>query len=514
MNRLVPGLLLQYMKDATVVFPHQLFKKHPAVKKERPVFLVEEELFFNQFLFHKKKLVLHRASMKAYQHFLEAQGITVHYIEARKKEAAVTQLIAHLHQKKYTHVYCAEVADDWLDRRLNKATAAHNLPVQYLTTPQFLNTPQQGDDYFAGRKKYFQTDFYIQQRKDRNLLLEGPNQPLGGRWTFDVDNRKRMPAGAKVPAIDLPKQNKWVTEAIQYVSTHFKENYGTLDPPLGKKTGFYPTTFAEAEAWLQQFLKERFRLFGDYEDAMVRGEAMLYHSGISLLLNNGLLTPAQVVEEVLQAATEYAVPINALEGYIRQVVGWREYIRILYEREGRTQRTTNYWGFTRKIPKQFWTGETGIEPVDVVIKKTLENGYAHHIERLMVMGNFMLLCEFDPDEVYRWFMEMYVDAYDWVMVPNTYGMTQFADGGLMMTKPYISGSNYLMKMGNWQKGPWQAVWDGLFWRFMHRQRKFFSQNARLGMLLRSFDNMHNDKQAAHLKAADEFLKQLDEWNKK
>jgi deoxyribodipyrimidine photolyase-related protein len=189
-------------------------------------------------------------------------------------------------------------------------------------------------------------------------------------------------------------------------------------------------------------------------------------------------------------------------------MGWREFIRAVYELKGREERTKNYWGFTRKIPPSFWTGTTGIEPIDRTIIKVLETGYCHHIERLMVLGNFMLLCEFDPNEVYRWFMELFIDAYDWVMVPNVYGMSQFADGGLMATKPYISGSNYLMKMSDYKKGDWQPVWDGLFWRFMHVHRDFFLQNPRLGMLVRTFDKMDINKQKAHIENAEKFIKSL------
>jgi deoxyribodipyrimidine photolyase-related protein len=211
-------------------------------------------------------------------------------------------------------------------------------------------------------------------------------------------------------------------------------------------------------------------------------------------------------------AAKKNIPLNSLEGFIRQIVGWREFIRIVYEREGSKQRTKNYWGLERKIPTIFWTGETGITPVDNVIKKALKTGYSHHIERLMVMGNFMLLCEFNPDEVYRWFMEMYVDAYDWVMVPNVYGMTQFADGGLMTTKPYISGSNYLLKMSDYAKGPWTEVWDGLFWRFMHVHRDFFLKNPRLGMLVKTFDKMPEEKRNNHIAIAETYLENLDKAN--
>jgi deoxyribodipyrimidine photolyase-related protein len=226
------------------------------------------------------------------------------------------------------------------------------------------------------------------------------------------------------------------------------------------------------------------------------------------MLNVGLLSPKFVIEEALSYASNHEVPLNSLEGFIRQIVGWREFIRAVYELKGSEERTKNYWGFKRKIPASFWNGSTGIEPIDSTIQKVLETGYAHHIERLMVLGNFMLLCEFDPDDVYRWFMELFIDAYDWVMVPNVYGMSQFADGGLMATKPYISGSNYLMKMSDYKKGEWQPVWDGLFWRFMHVHRDFFLKNPRLGMLVRTFDKMPDEKQQLHLNNANLFLDSL------
>ncbi|MGY8953273.1 MAG: FAD-binding domain-containing protein, partial [Flavobacteriales bacterium] len=176
-----------------------------------------------------------------------------------------------------------------------------------------------------------------------------------------------------------------------------------------------------------------------------------------------------------------------------------------YESRGSEERTLNFWKFKKKIPASFYDGTTGIPPIDQTIKKVLRTGYCHHIERLMVLGNFMMLCEFDPDEVYRWFMELFIDAYDWVMVTNIYGMSQFADGGLMATKPYISGSNYLMKMSNYKKGEWQDVWDGLFWRFMHTHRDFFLSNPRLRMLIRMFDKMSIEKREKHIINAEAYL---------
>ena len=193
---------------------------------------------------------------------------------------------------------------------------------------------------------------------------------------------------------------------------------------------------------------------------------------------------------------------------MRQILGWREFIRGVYQVKGTEERTKNFWNFDRKIPKSFYDGTTGIQPIDDVIKKVNKTAYAHHIERLMILGNFMVLCEFHPNEVYKWFMELFIDAYDWVMVPNVYGMSLHADGGLMSTKPYISSSNYIMKMSNYSKGDWQATWDGLFWTFMDKHREFFLSNPRLGMLIRTFDKMKQETKEKHFKNAESFLSQL------
>lgn len=497
------------MQQATLVFPHQLFKKHPAVSKDRQVYLIEEELFFNQYTFHKKKLVLHRASMQYYADHLKEQGIKVNYIEATDKLCDVRKLIPHLAKQGTGHIHYAHVADDWLQKRIASACDKHNISIKEYDTPNFLNSAEEVANHFDGKKTYFQTDFYIAQRKQRNILVEGNDKPLGGKWTYDAENRQKFPKTEVVPLLNPPAENAYVKDVIKWVEKHYPDNYGDINSPFGNIGGFYPVTHHEAVVWLNDFLRHRFGKFGVYEDAMVTGESFLYHSILSPLINTGLLDPQQVIDKTLDFAADNDIPLNSLEGFIRQIMGWREFIHIVYEREGVKQRTKNYWGFTRRIPKTFWTGETGIAPVDTVIKRVLHAGYSHHIERLMVMGNFMLLCEFHPDDVYRWFMEMYIDAYDWVMVPNTYGMTQFADGGLMMTKPYISGSNYLMKMGNWPKGDWQHTWDGLFWRFMHKHRNFFTQNPRLGMLVKSFDKMDADKQKQHLDNAEAFLANLD-----
>jgi len=491
------------MAEVSIVFPHQLFNNHPSLQKDRVVYIVEEWLFFNQFNFHKQKIILHRSSMKKYADYLAGEKYTVEYIEASNKLSDIRKLVAYLAQQKITVLHFADLADNWLQKRTEGSCTKNGIKTRVSVSPNFLNTMEGVKNYFDKKKTYFQTAFYTEQRKQRGILIEAADQPVGGKWTFDADNRLRYPKTQTPPSIQFAEEDNYVKEAKEYVAKHFSGNYGKAEQFI------YPTGFKGAEKWLDDFLENRFAHFGEYEDAIVSGEHFLHHSVLTPMLNIGLLSPQQIVDKAILHATKNNIPLNSVEGFIRQVIGWREFIRIVYEREGSRQRTKNYWGFERKIPANFWKGTTGILPVDNVIKKVLKTGYSHHIERLMVMGNFMLLCEFDPDEVYKWFMEMYVDAYDWVMVPNVYGMTQFADGGLMTTKPYISGSNYLLKMSDYKKGPWCEVWDGLFWRFMHVHRDFFLKNPRLGMLVKTFDKMPEEKRNKHIENAERYLSQLD-----
>lgn len=490
--------------EVTVIFPHQLFEEHPALSDGRPVILVEEFLFFRLYNFHKQKLIFHRASMKAYQAFLEAKGFPVEYIDADKKEGDVRALLQDLGKKGIRQIHFCDVTDNWLEKRLRKSAAGEGIELKEYPSPLFINGKEINSEYFIPKKKYFQTDFYQRQRKRLGILLEKDGSPAGGKWSFDTENREKYPKKKTPPTVEFPDDNDFYDEACNYVRKKFSGNYGEMNPSFR-----YPVTFDQAKDWFKKFLQTRFDEFGLYEDAMVEKEVILHHSLLSPLINIGLLTPSFVVKETLRYAEKKNIPMNSTEGFIRQVIGWREFVRGVYEHAGVKERTTNFFRFQRKIPASFWTGTTGIAPIDTVIRKVLKTGYCHHIERLMVLGNFMVLCEFDPDEVYRWFMEMFIDAYDWVMVPNVYGMSQFADGGLLATKPYISGSNYLMKMSDFEKGEWQPVWDGLFWRFMDKHRDFFLKNPRLGMLVKTFDKMDPEKKKNLLKQAEAFLSGLD-----
>ena len=493
--------------QVSIILPNQLYKDHPAIHHKRPVYLLEEWHFFNQYQFHKEKLVLHRASMKFYEQFLIKQGVVVHYIESNKIQNKCELLIEQLHSNKVKQIHIVDPVDNWLLEKIKSSCKKYGIELTIYDSPNFLNTINQVGDFFSKKKTYFQTDFYTWQRKSRNILLEKDGKPLGGKWTYDADNRSKFPKKEAAPKLPSAPPNNYISEAVSYIQKNYPNNYGSVN-----EHHLFAINFDDTEKWLEEFLQDRFEQFGIYEDAIVAKEYVLHHSVLSPMLNVGLISPQQIIDQAITFSNKNNVPLNSLEGFVRQIIGWREFIRIVYEREGSKQRTTNYWKFTRKIPASFWKGTTGITPIDITIKKVLATGYCHHIERLMVLGNFMLLCEFDPNEVYKWFMEMFIDAYDWVMVPNVYGMTQFADGGLMTTKPYISGSNYLMKMSDYEKGEWQPIWDGLFWRFMHEHRTFFLSNPRIGMLVHTFDKMSTDKQKTHLDNANNFLKELDNQN--
>ena len=490
------------MKSINLIFPHQLFQESPIFETTAPIYIIEEYLFFKQYPFHKQKIAFHRASMKSYADFLRnKKKLEVNYIEAINDLSDIRKLIVKLSKQEEKHINYIDPTDNWLQKRIEKTSEEHGISTTAYTSPLFLNTKDELANFFRkDKKKYHQSTFYTEQRKKRKILVDSENSPLGGKWSFDAENRKKYPAKKTPPSVQYPDSDAYYLEAKIYVEKHFSNHLGSLT-----KHAVYPTNFISTNNWLQQFFEQRFMEFGTYEDAIVAENSILNHSVLTPMLNVGLITPKQIIDACLLYAEENNVPINSTEGFIRQITGWREFIRGVYETRGSEERTTNFWGFKKKIPKSFYDGTTGIAPIDKTIKKVLQTGYCHHIERLMVLGNFMMLCEFDPDEVYKWFMELFIDAYDWVMVTNVYGMSQFADGGLMATKPYISGSNYLMKMSNYKKGDWQNTWDGLFWRFMHTHRDFFLSNPRLGMLVKMFDKMPSEKQEQHLKHAKQYL---------
>jgi len=483
---------------AQLIFPHQLFKDTDYLDKSQPIFLVEEFLFFRQYKFHKQKIALHRATMKFYENYLTEAKYKVAYIESTSPLSDVRKLIEYLEQEQFDRIIITDVCDHWLEKRIKKTT----LELEILDSPLFINTKEDLEEYFEDKTFYHQTDFYKQQRISRNILMKA-GKPVGGKWTFDTENRKKYPKNRKAPSIHFPENSPYYEEAKEYTEKNFSDNYGRLS-----SYQLYPVTFEESENWLNQFLELRFSDFGVYEDSIAEREHFLHHSILSPLMNIGLLNAADVLEDSINYAKEFDIPINSLEGFVRQILGWREFVRGIYLYEGTFQRNKNYWKHTHPLPKSFYTGKTGIKPVDSTILKVLETGYAHHIERLMIFANLMNLLKLNPDEVYQWFMEMFIDSYDWVMVPNVYGMSSFSDGGTMSTKPYISGSNYLKKMSDYTDGDWTEKWDALFWNFVNDNRTFFETNPRLGMMVRTLDKMKDDKKSEHFKIAKQTINSL------
>jgi deoxyribodipyrimidine photolyase-related protein len=487
-----------------ILFPHQLFEIKHLPEDVKDVVLIEEHLFFNQYQFHKQKLVFHRASMKHYENYLKSNGFRVMYIESLDPKSDVRKYFELSSFQGVDIINFIDPVDDWLSTRIKQSSRNVGVEIIFHESPMFLNSNDEIKAYFGSQKKYFQTNFYISQRKKMSILVDSQNRPIGGKWSYDADNRKKYPKKQIPPTIRFPNHSEYYLDACQWVERNYRDNYGLI---FDKK--HFPLTHEDAKLWLCQFLKERFNAFGVYEDAIVANESFLNHSILSPMLNIGLLTPSDVLSATLEYIDNNDIHINSTEGFIRQITGWREFVRGVYVMNGRFERTRNYWKFNRKIPPSFWDGTTGIEPVDNTIRKILKTGYCHHIERLMVIGNFMLLCEFDPDEVYTWFMEMFVDSYDWVMVPNVYGMSQFADGGLFSTKPYISGSNYILKMSDYPRGDWQKIWDALFWRFLDVHRDYFLKNPRLGMLIKTFDKRSDESKSETHNIADAFFSSLD-----
>ncbi|MDC3029976.1 cryptochrome/photolyase family protein [Flavobacteriales bacterium] len=491
------------MNSVNIIFPNQLFKHSDLLGNTYPVYLLEEYLFFNHYQFHKQKLAFHRASMQFYKSYLQDLGKTVHYISATDSNSDIRRLLEKLIGEGIQEVHFINPIDNWLEKRISNATK--DIKCVVYDSPYFINQSDEYSEFFkTTKKKFFQTSFYIEQRKKLGILIEKNSSPTGGKWSYDTENRKKYPKGVTPPKITKLESNDFYIEAVSYVKSNFSDNPGELS-----QTPIYPNDYQQSIEWLNDFLDQRFHDFGVYEDAIIDSEHFLNHSVLTPMLNVGLLTPLQIIDSVLKHAEQNDIPLNSLEGFIRQIIGWREFIRGIYVAKGTEERNRNFFQHKRKIPPSFYDGTTGIIPIDTTIRKILKTGYAHHIERLMILGNFMLLCEFDPDEIYRWFMELFIDAYDWVMVPNVYGMSQFADGGLMSTKPYISSSNYLKKMSNYKKAQWQEIWDALYWRFIDMHREVFNKNIRMKFMVSMYDKMLTEKKEKFIIIADNYFKSLE-----
>ncbi|MFB6212327.1 MAG: cryptochrome/photolyase family protein [Candidatus Magasanikbacteria bacterium] len=484
-------------QEVALVFPNQLFKNNSAIENSEKVFLIEDPLFFKQFSFHKKKLVLHRASMKWYEDQISKPTV---YIDSNQIDS--TQEISEFLPESIEKAHLLKPVDDWLRKGIEKAFEDREISIFWHGNPSFIFSLEKSKS-FIDKDNFLLEKFYRKARKERNILIDSDGEPAGGKWNFDEENRKSFPKNKELPSLkDVGlEQNSYVEEAIKYVEDNFADNYGNIE------NFYFPINRKGSLKWFEDFLKERFSEFGSYQDAISSSNHTAFHSLISPMLNIGLITP----EEVINRATDYlnkGVPINSVEGFIRQILGWREFMRLTYQLKGSDMRTSNLFSHEKDMPDSFWRAETGIEPVDETIDFIINHGFTHHIERLMILSNFMLLCEINPKDVYKWFMELFIDSYDWVMVPNVYEMGQFSSGGIFATKPYISSSNYILKMSDYNEGKWARIWDGLYWRFLNKNKEILKQNYRMSLVLHHLNKMNDKELEKHEKVAENYLTDL------
>jgi len=325
-----------------------------------------------------------------------------------------------------------------------------------------------------------------------NILLDEDQKPIDGKWSFDTQNRKKLPKDEKTP-VDLAFENRYLKEAVKYCKKF--DTVGNLEDV------YFPTTFSEAKTVLKNFLAYKFVKFGEFQDAITKEDSFLFHSNISSALNTGLL---DIHDVIFQTLAQKDVPLNAKEGFIRQIIGWREFMFQTYKSSHISMRNANFFECKNSIPKKILEGNSGIDPLDGVMKKVHTTAYAHHIERLMILGNIFLLLEIEPNKVHDFFMSYFIDAYDWVMVANVYGMSGFSDGGSITTKPYIASSNYILKMSNYKKGEWCEILDGLYWSFMNKHYEKFENNPRMKMQIALLKKMNPKKLEKHIEVANQY----------
>lgn len=473
--------------------------------KDDRVLMVEDLGIASTHRYHKLRLLHCFTAMRSFRDNLINEGIDIHYFELT--ESLETPFLIRLRQEaakclgpeNIPGLRIAEIADPLFQAEIEDFCKQEGIGLEILPSPAFLSSAAESRQDFSGRKRPFMKRFYEQQRQRLNLLLEADGSPSGGRWSFDTENRLKLPKGYEEPCLPRIKPSPHEPALRQLIEDHFGANPGELGEL------YVPYDHTAAKDWLASFLGERLANFGPYEDALSLEQDTLQHSLLSPLLNCGLLDPKDVVSACLEHAEKEGIPIASLEGFLRQVIGWREFVRGIDLEFGKRQSESNFWNHHRQLGDCWNDGTTGLPPLDAAIKKVNRLAYNHHIERLMVVSNLMLLCEIAPTEVYGWFMERYIDSYAWVMGPNVYGMGQMSDGGIFATKPYICGSNYILKMGGAKRGPWCEIWDGLYWRFIDRHRSFFRSNPRLSMMVALLDRMDQAKRERLFSLGETFI---------
>ena len=488
------------MKKLFLILGNQLFNPNflSKYKQDHIFYMAEDYGLCSYEKHHKHKIIFFLSCMRSFRDELTEKGFKIIYKKIDEndfKTEYTIKLKEEMMKRDIQEISAFEIEDKVFEERI--LNFCKDLKLNYISSPQFLTKREEFKKYLLTVKKPFMANFYKSQRIKYKILVDEQNKPIGDKWSFDNENRKKMPKN-----IDIPKKFKF------YETQHTKDLKGIVDELFKENPGnvedfWIGTTREDSIKFFQYFLKFKFNLFGDYEDAVDQRDNILFHSALSPLINIGLIVPEEILSKLKDLQVK--VNINSYEGYVRQIIGWREFIRGLYRRYSDEFEEKNFFNHKRKMKSTWYHGTTGIPPLDHSIKNAIKYGWAHHIERLMILSNIMNLAGIHPKNIYKWFMEMFIDSSEWVMVPNVYGMGLFSDGGIFATKPYICGSAYFLKMMDFKKGEWCDVMDGLYWNFIHRNRDFFLKNPRLSMMVRVLDKMKEDRKKRIFDRAKKFI---------
>lgn len=464
---------------------------------------------------HKKKIAFLFSAMRHFARALHKKGCHVEYIKLSNASGAPTS---------FTQVVAKTLKKYDLQRLIVTAPGEYRvlasmkhwqkefaIPVEIRPDTRFLCTLDAFSQWARGRKQLRMEYFYRDMRKHYQILMDG-EAPLGGQWNFDAENRNPPKTDLQIPKPCTHKKDAITQEVLRDVAKFFPDHFGDLEP------FYFAVTRKQALKVLQHFIEQRLPFFGDYQDAMIEGEPWMYHAHISFYLNCGLLLPLECVHAAQTAYEQGKAPLNAVEGFVRQIIGWREYIRGIYWLKMPEYAQSNYLNADRNLPEFYWTGDTAMNCLKQCVLDTQKNAYAHHIQRLMVLGNFALLAGIDPQQVNAWFLIVYADAYEWVELPNVSGMILFADGGYLGSKPYAAGGNYIHKMSNYCKnctykvteknGETACPFNYLYWNFLAQNREKLQSNPRVGMMYKTYDRMSDEKKQAVREDSERFLTKL------
>ena len=503
-------------RTGILILGDQLSWRHPALNEAVPgeavVILAEvaEEATYVRHNRHKMALLF--SAMRHFALALQERGFKVQYFRIEDGVASLMEACALARDIwDFDHLQVCEPGEFRLEQQISHWSEQLGMPVKVLEDSRFLASRSDFEKWANGRKQLRMEYFYRDMRKRYGLLMEG-NQPEGGKWNYDADNRSGWRGQCDLPSRPSPDPDHITAEVIETINARFPDNPGDLGEFR------WSVTHEAAQAELDWFCEHALPLFGTYQDALAEESPWLFHGLISMYLNCGLLEPLPVCEQVEAAYRRGHCSLSAAEGFIRQILGWREYVRGLYWLHMPGYRELNALAAVEPLPDWFWTGDTGMRCVSRAVKQSLDLGYAHHIQRLMVIGNFALIAGLNVPSVCDWYLGVYTDAYEWVELPNTLGMALFADGGIMASKPYAASGKYIQKQGDHCKscrydpkkvtGEGACPYNSLYWHFIHRHSELLRQNPRMGLILGGWRKRDDADRIAVLNWAEQLLADL------